>query len=343
MRLINTIILLPIFFSCGIYAQKNVKKTLTIQEQGSFAIGGTITTDENGNQFHGDHGYVFYQKPTHPHKYPLVFLHGIYQSSKTWESTPDGREGFQNIFIRHNFSTYNLTHPRRGNAGRGQTGINIQPIYDEQTWYTKWRIGIYPNYFKNVQFPHDQESLNQFMRQITPDTGPIDFDVNTDAIAALFDKLEGAIMMAHSQGVMHTWKTMTKTKNIKAVIALEGGGFFSFPTDEPHPITEASKEIEYIMVSPDTFKVFTQTPILLIYGDNIPTEHSNIPELDIWRIRLDLAYQWANTVNKHGGNVTIIHLPKIGIYGNTHFPMSDLNNIDIANVILEWLHEQKLD
>lgn len=72
MRLINTIILLPIFFSCGIYAQKNVKKTLTIQEQGSFAIGGTITTDENGNQFHGDHGYVFYQKPTHPHKYPLV-------------------------------------------------------------------------------------------------------------------------------------------------------------------------------------------------------------------------------------------------------------------------------
>ena len=178
------------------------------------------------------------------------------------------------------------------------------------------------------------------MRQITPDTGPIDFDVNTDAIAALFDKLEGAIMMAHSQGVMHTWKTMTKTKNIKAVIALEGGGFFSFPTDEPHPITEASEEIEYIMVSPDTFKVFTQTPILLIYGDNIPTEHSNIPELDIWRIRLDLAYQWANTVNKHGGNVTIIHLPKIGIYGNTHFPMSDLNNIDIANVILEWLHEQ---
>lgn len=105
MRLINTIILLLLFFSCGIYAQKNVKKALTIQEQGSFAIGGTITTDENGNQFHGDHGYVFYQKPIHPHKYPLVFLHGIYQSSKTWESTPDGREGFQNIFIRHNFST----------------------------------------------------------------------------------------------------------------------------------------------------------------------------------------------------------------------------------------------
>ena len=64
MRLINTIILLPIFFSCGIYAQKNVKKTLTIQEQGSFAIGGTITTDENGNQFHGDHGMYFIRSHT---------------------------------------------------------------------------------------------------------------------------------------------------------------------------------------------------------------------------------------------------------------------------------------
>ena len=61
------------------------------------------------------------------------------------------------------------------------------------------------------------------------------------------------------------------------------------------------------------------------------------------RIRLDLAYQWADAVNKQGGDVTVIHLPKIGIFGNTHFPMSDLNNIDIANVISQWLHKKNLD
>lgn len=30
-------------------------------------------------------------------------LHGAGQSSRTWESTPDGREGFQNIFLRRGF------------------------------------------------------------------------------------------------------------------------------------------------------------------------------------------------------------------------------------------------
>lgn len=326
------------------YAQSDNENTpLVIQEQGSFATEGTITTDSLGNKFHGDHGYVFYQMPVQPRKYPIVMLHGIHQASKTWESTPDGREGFQNIFLRRNFSVYNLTHPRRGNAGRSQAFAEIAPIYDEQTWYTKWRIGVYPEYFDNVQFPRDEESLNQFMRQMTPNIGPIDFDVNTTVIAGLFDNLNGAIMMAHSAGVMHTWKTIPKSDNIKGVVALEGGGYFSFPTDGLRPETDAEEGLEYIMVSPEIFQTFTRMPMLLIYGDNIPTEHHDIYELDVWRIRLSLARQWADAVNRRGGDVTVIHLPEIGIYGNTHFPMSDLNNKEIAGIISKWLHEKGLD
>lgn len=316
---------------------------LIIQEQGSFATGGTVTTDKDGNLFHGDHAYVFYQKPVHPHEYPIVFLHGIHQASKTWETTPDGREGFQNIFLRHNFSTYNVTLPRRGNAGRGQEGMEVKPVYDEQSWYTKWRIGIYPQYFEGVQFSHDAESLNQFMRQMVPETGPTDFEMNSGVTAQLFDRLGGGILMSHSQGVMHTWKILPKTHNVKAVVALEGGGFFSFPTDEPRPETDADEGLEYIMVSPDTFEAFTRVPMLLIYGDNIPTERHDIYELDVWRIRLSLARQWADAVNRRGGDVTVIHLPEIGIKGNTHFLMSDLNNTEVADIILKWLHKKGMD
>ena len=35
-----------------------------------------------------------------------------------------------------------------------------------------------------------------------------------------------------------------------------------------------------------------------------------------------------------GGDVTVVHLPEIGIRGNTHFPMSDLNNVQIADQII---------
>ncbi|BDI74714.1 alpha/beta hydrolase [Paraprevotella clara] len=316
---------------------------MVVAEQGSFLIGGTVTTDKQGNTYHADHGYAFYQIPANPRPYPLVFLHGIHQASKTWESTPDGREGFQNIFLRRGFSTYNMTHPRRGNAGRSQEETLVEPVFDEQIWYTKWRIGVYPNYFEGVQFPKDKASLEQFFRQITPNTGPMDFEVETDAIATLFDKLGGAIMVAHSRGVMQTWKTISKTENIKAVVAWEGGGFFSFPDDEPRPDIDVDEGIEYIMVSPDTFERFTRIPMLLVYGDNIPEAKSNIPELDIWRIRLRLAKLWAATVNRHGGDVTVIHLPEIGIYGNTHFPMSDLNNIEMADIMSKWLKNKGLD
>ena len=79
---------------------------LQIEEQGSFAVGGTVLTDSLGHKYHGDHAYVFYQKPVDARKYPLVFAHGVGQFSKTWETTPDGREGFQNIFLRKGFSTY---------------------------------------------------------------------------------------------------------------------------------------------------------------------------------------------------------------------------------------------
>lgn len=219
----------------------------------------------------------------------------------------------------------------------------VEPVFDEQMWYTKWRIGIYPGYFEGVQFPRDRESLDQFFRQITPNTGPMDFDVETDAVAALFDKLGGAVMVAHSRGVMQTWKTIPKTDNIKAVVAWEGGGFFSFPDNEPRPDVDVDEGTEYIMVSPDTFKRFTAIPMLLVYGDNIPEAKSDIPELDIWRTRLRLARLWAEAVNRHGGDVTVVHLPEIGIHGNTHFPMSDLNNVEMADIMSRWLKEKGLD
>ncbi len=40
---------------------------------------------------------------------------------------------------------------------------------------------------------------------------------------------------------------------------------------------------------------------------------------------------------------TVVHLPEIGIRGNTHFPMSDLNNVQIADQVSRFLAEKKLD
>ncbi|KAA2762796.1 alpha/beta hydrolase, partial [Alistipes onderdonkii] len=38
-----------------------------------------------------------------------------------------------------------------------------------------------------------------------------------------------------------------------------------------------------------------------------------------------------------------IHLPEIGLHGNTHFPFSDLNNVEVADHLSKWLYEKNLD
>ncbi|WP_410082628.1 alpha/beta hydrolase [Barnesiella intestinihominis] len=324
---------------------RNSGNVLQISEQGSFAVGGTILTDSLGHTYHGDHAYVFYQKPVHARKYPLVFAHGVGQFSKTWETTPDGREGFQNIFLRRSFSTYLVDQPRRGNAGRSTETITISPAFDEEEWFNRFRIGIYPDYFKGVQFCRNKETLNQFFRQMTPNIGSVDFEVYSDAYAALFDKIGPAIFVTHSQGGPVGWCSLLKTDNIKAIVAYEPGGGIPFPrgqVPEEGKILTLSKKTEGIEVSMSDFMKYTKIPIIVYYGDNLP-ETNERPELYEWTRRLHLMRKWAALLNKHGGDVTVIHLPEIGLYGNTHFPFSDLNNVEVANHLSKWLHEKGLD
>jgi hypothetical protein len=91
------------------------------------------------------------------------------------------------------------------------------------------------------------------------------------------------------------------------------------------------------------FMQLTKIPIVIYYGDNIPEKPSANPGQEQWRVFLEMAKRWRDAVNKQGGNVTLVHLPEIGIRGNTHFPMSDLNNLEIADVMSKFLKEKGLD
>lgn len=91
------------------------------------------------------------------------------------------------------------------------------------------------------------------------------------------------------------------------------------------------------------FTRLTKIPIVIYYGDNIPEKPSVNPGQEQWPIFFETARTWRDIVNRHGGDVTVVHLPEIGIRGNTHFPMSDLNNVQIADQVSKFLSEKKLD
>jgi pimeloyl-ACP methyl ester carboxylesterase len=328
---------------------------LVIKGQGSLIAGGGLITQPgtfdpykpmmpDGQTYHGDHVYAFYQIPIEARPLPILMLHGAGQSAKSWETTADGREGFQNIFLRRGFSTYLIDQPRRGDAGRSLVETTIKPVPDEQLWFNQFRIGLWPESFKGSQFPRGPAALEQFFRSMTPNTGPYDIEVVSNGVSALLEKTGPAIVFTHSQGGGPGWLTAIKSPNVRGIVAFEPGSSFVFPEGEvPAPIPSAFDTLTGQAVSAEQFKALTQIPIVIFYGDNIPDQPVRLPAQDSWRARLEMARLWRDTVNRHGGDVRLVHLPQIGIKGNSHFPFSDMNNVEIADLVSQFLAEKNLD
>lgn len=278
--------------ACGQSASNHAQagdSLLTIREQGSFLIGGTVKTQPgtydtrhplraDGQTLHGDHAYVSYQIPADARRIPLVFLHGAGQSAKTWESTPDGREGFATLFLRRGFSTYLIDQPRRGRAGRGTADETVKATPDDQFWFENFRMGVWPHYYQGSQFPRSAEALEQFFRQMTPNTGAYDEGLIATDVAALMDKTGGGILVTHSQGGGPGWHAAIKSANVRAVVSYEPGSGFVFPegeTPQAMQIISPFGALTANTIPPADFKKLTRIPIVICYGGYIPDKPSD--------------------------------------------------------------------
>jgi hypothetical protein len=232
-------------------------------------------------------------------------------------------------------SEYLVDQPRRGRASRSSVPTNLPAAPDEQLWFGIFRLGVWPNLFPGVQFSRQPEALEQFFRAMVPNTGPFDAEVNVAAVSALFDKIGPGILVTHSQSGGLGWRTAIKNRNVRAIISYEPGSNFPFP--------EGDVPAGGVGVPLADFMLLTKIPIVLYYGDNIPERPVKEPGPDQWRVFLGMARLWRDAVNRRGGDVTLVHLPEKGIRGNTHFPMSDLNNVQIADLLSQYLAEKTLD
>ena len=128
------------------------------------------------------------------------------------------------------------------------------------------------------------------------------------------------------------WLTAIKSRNVRAIVSYEPGSGFLFPEGEvPPPMPSAGGTLQAVGVPLEQFMPLTKIPIVIYYGDNIPAQPHANPGQDQWRVRLAMA-RLGDAVNRRGGDVTVVHLPEAGLRGNTHFPFSDLNNLEVADL-----------
>jgi hypothetical protein len=152
-------------------------------------------------------------------------------------------------------------------------------------------------------------------------------------------------LVTHSQGGGPEWSTAIKNSRVKAVVAFEPYSSFMFPKGElqqPIQSTGLFGELKGVEIPLADFEKLIKIPIVIYYGDNIAKQPNKVWNMDHWRSGLEMARIWAATINKHGGDATVAHLPEVGIHANTHFLFSDLNNIEVANQLSKWLKEKRL-
>ena len=266
---------------------------LAIAEQGIFSAGGTVIesdgtfdvsnyyTSREGSTAHVDHANVLYQIPENNTELPMVFLHGYGQSRMGWMPTPDGREGWSDMFLRMGHSVWLIDQPRRGEAGQTSVAGTMTTTPSDQTWYTQFRIGTYLNdeftYNEGSQFPQGEEVLDQFFRRMTPDTGMdnanndqnIDNEVVARAVAAAIDEIydrtgPDSILVTHSQGGLPGWEVPLYTDHVAAIVAIEPGAAPAVDSEAYSAMVEQN------------------IPVAFYYGDYIGEEFTDVPAAAMW-------------------------------------------------------------
>ena len=321
--------------------------------------------------------YVQFQVPARKYGggWPVIMVHGSTHTGACLEATPDGREGWYPYFVRHGVPSYVVDQAGRGRSGFDQSVIHegearmlsgdvkggadeipsFGRITDNGAW-TNWFGHLVPagsNIRTGRLIPHGApddpnpkpdayahvaplfplEAVDEYYKQLVPNaevTLPGSTCASCDPkelspantwtpqnLASLVERLGGAIVVTHSQsGVMgHHMTRILKERGhlslLKGLLTLEGS--CSLPNSG---LTAAD---------------FDNIPYMALKGDYTATSAVCQETVDAINAR---------RASKQGtAKAEYLKLDDMGILGVTHMMMLDKKNLEIADIMLNWVNK----
>ena len=317
---------------------------IALKDMGSFHVGGREVTisgkpvkeivftpggvpakvDPNG-VYAVESMYVQYFVPQNPRgALPLLMWHGGGLTGVTYETTPDGREGWLNYFVKKGWTVYNSDAVERGRSGWAMYPdiFKGEPVFlTKENPFERFRIGAGAGSYnkdpaKMKVLPGNQfptEGYDNFTKQVVPRWTTTDNAIIA-AYTELVDKVCPCVVLIHSQSGHFGQKVaQARPDKVKALVLVEPAG----------------------LGDPKQVDKLKNIPILTVYGDFIEQD-SRWPTIKANQLKQ------LEQVRAAGGNYEVVELPKIGIKGNSHMLMMDRNNLQVADVIQGWLEKQGL-
>ncbi len=286
--------------------------------------GGAPTRADPNGTYIVEQMYVQYFLPAQRRgAVPLLMWHGGGLTGVEYETTPDGRPGWLDYFVRQGWDAYNSDAVERGRAGFPPPGIfEGDPVFvTKNRPFENFRIGTGPGSYSDdpaqrrqlpgSQFPmggYDNLIRQQSPRWVTTDEAIL------RAYVAEVDRVCPCVILFHSQAGQFGFRAaQARPDKVRALVAVEPSGFGV----------------------PAQAALLRGIPTLVLYGDNIDQDAR-------WPAIRANGLRWVEAQNAAGGRAEVLQLPSVGIHGNGHMMMMDRNNLQVAQVIQDWLAKQGL-
>jgi pimeloyl-ACP methyl ester carboxylesterase len=256
-------------------------------------------------------------------KSPVVMVPGMGLTSYLYLGTPDGRDGWAQIFARAGHPVYVFDEPNNAIAG-----FDVNPFsspqeltapafmrWPNETVWRRWGIG--PEIgaaFEDSRYPVEQ--IGQLSASITPvyraPGARFGAGAKAEALVELLEAIGPATLVLHSaSGPTGLEATRMRPDLVNAIVAVEITGT---PTD-----------------ATDIREHFADKRFIGVFGDHF--------EVRNMAGRHEACQNTARLICDSGGTAEVIWLPELGIRGNSHLMMQETNNKEIADMILANLDD----
>ena len=314
---------------------------LVLKAQGSFFVGGEkveATKIELGDLGPGGHiavnqMYVRFMVPQGGDgNVPVVMVHGATLTGKSWETTPDGRMGWDEYFVRKGHPVYVPDQVGRGRSGFNQAVFNdvragTTPPAKLPVWLRFSDEGVWPNFrfgptpgqpFPDTQFP--LAAVDELAKQAVPDINMGGLPTPNPTLKALSDlagQVHGAVVMGHSQsGSFPLEAALLNPASTKGLVLVEPGRCPAYTNEQVASLSSV--------------------PLLVVFGDHRDNP-TGLPTLPTWQARFEACEALIARLKAAGGDAQMLSPAEMGVRGNSHMIMQDKNHLQVADLILQWI------